>query len=232
MPTHFADDNVVDAGQKSVKLVFAIPTDGMVTGEERSMHLSPDHLRMAANIKHLDLLNPTEITTHVETNAGKLGVTLHHNPDKSIKLNTSGRVLFVNGKTKEAEAFHAIGTHSVIPEVHTLSLTPESHQSPTQHAILLKRSTKTWENFHPKNVESGTYLSTLGNETRVLITPEDEHGNKNAVHTLLENNKTNSKLLNGKYTEKNQVKTTYNGKEAIVMQRMTLKTSKRVWLRL
>ena len=89
---HFADSNVVDAGQKSVKLVFSIPTDGMVVGDERSMHLSPDHLRMAANVKHLDLLNPTEITTHIESTAGKLGVTLHHNQERDVKLSTPTRV--------------------------------------------------------------------------------------------------------------------------------------------
>ena len=215
---HFADSNVVDAGQKSVKLVFSIPTDGMVVGDERSMHLSPDHLRMAANVKHLDLLNPTEITTHIESTAGKLGVTLHHNQERDVKLSTPTRVLYVNGDTNEAEAFHAIGTHSVIPEVHTLQLTPEAHQTKVNHAILLKRNTPAWEKFQPSNVESGTYLSTLGDETRVLITEEDENGNKNAVHALLKNNETNSNLLGGRYLAKNQTHTKVAGRDAIVME--------------
>ena len=211
---------VVDGGAETVRLVFAIPTGNMKKGDKLSMHVSGEHLRQASDVKHLDFFNPTSITTHVETTAGKLGITLHHTADQSVKLNTSTRVLYVNGHSGAAEAYHCIGTHSVIPEPHTLILTPEAHLDPVHHQVLMKaKMSPVWEGLGPENVAMGTYLSTLGDVTKVLVAPEDEKGNRNAVHVLLDNNKTNKKFLGGRYTLQNRTTTLVHNKTAIVMNK-------------
>lgn len=221
-----SSESVVDHGQKHVRLVYAINTDGMREGEKRQMHIKADHLAQAAGIKHIDLLNPQEIAVHIESTAGKLGLSLFHDENADVRLNTASRAALVNSKTGSVDAYHAISSSSGVSDVHTLHMEPGVEQTAEHAPTLHKRINNVWGNMTAANVAVGVHASTLGDETRYLITEGDENGRKSAIHQLLVQNQNNSRLLNGRYTAANIKKSVINGKNAIVMTEADFNTVK------
>jgi len=126
------EKHVIDHGQDHVRLVYAINTEGMARGEKRSMHIDPEHLMNAAGIQHIDLLNPKEIQLQLESTAGKLGVSLHHDEGKLHRLSTATRAVFVDQETGVADAFHAVSSSSGVspsplsPQIQALQSSPLS----------------------------------------------------------------------------------------------------------
>lgn len=208
------DVSTVDGGLEKVPLVFAIPTEGMQKGETRSMHVTGEILRKAAHVKHIDLFNPHQATVQIESTAGKLGVILSHDDKSSKKLNTPSRVIHVNfeGGKATADGYHAVSTANA-GDSHVVALEPVKEVDST----ILKRVNQTWGNMTSANVAAGVHKSTLGEETRYLITETADDGTKSAIHQLLMQNATNAKFLNGKYTTNKMKKSSINGKQAIVM---------------
>jgi hypothetical protein len=208
------DTTTVDGGLETVPLVFAIPIEGMQKGDTRSMHIGGEFLRQAAHLKHIDLLNPHKATIQIESTAGKLGVSLAHDDKGNKKLITPSRVVHVNmeGKEATADAYHAMSTAHP-GDSHVVHIEPVKDMDDT----ILKRVNQTWGNMTSANVAAGVHKSTLGDETRYLITETADDGTKSAIHQLLMQNSTNAKFLGGKYTTNKMKKSSINGKQAIVM---------------
>lgn len=221
-----SSEGVVDHGQEHVRLVYAINTEGMREGDKRRMHIKPEHLAQVAGIKHIDLLNPKQMEVHVESTAGKLGVSLFHDEHATVKLNSATRSGFVNSKTGIVDGFHAISSGNGVSDIHTLKMEPSLEQTAAHASTLHKRINSVWGNMTSANVSAGVHASTLGDETRYLITETDDTGRKSAIHQLLTQNQNNSKLLGGKYTAAKMKKTSVNGKNAIVMSEADFKTVK------
>lgn len=68
----------VDRLKKTVSLSFRVDTKGMRRGEQRHMHQGVQSIISAAQIKHVDILNPKSVKITTSSHAGAVGVTLFH----------------------------------------------------------------------------------------------------------------------------------------------------------
>lgn len=216
------DDNshVVDHGQDEVRLVYAINTSDMKKGNTRSMHIQSDHLREAAGITHIDLLNPHEIEIQTESTAGKLGVTLTHDEKRKHKLSTASRAVFVDGETNIAEGYHSVSSGSGMTDVHKLKMEPTLDQTVRIAKLLPKRVGDKWKKIDTSHITAGVYTTNLpGHDKRYLVSTHGDDGTQNAMHQLLETNKNNPKLLGGKHFGTKLKSTTVKGKHAYVLNK-------------
>lgn len=220
------DKHIIDHGQDTVRMVYAIRTEGMKNGEKRAMHINTEHLKNAAGIQHIDLLNPKNIEVQMESSAGKLGVSLHHDEARQHRLSTATRAILVNQETGVADAYHAISSSSGVSDVHNIKMEPTADQLPENTKILHKRINSTWSNMDTSNVTAGVHTSTLNDETRYLVPQTADDGTPNAMHQLLSQNGTNSKLFGGKYMNTKAKFTSINGKKAYVLPKEDFNTLK------
>jgi len=206
--------DAIDNGQRNVRLTFGIDTRGMQMGDKRTMHIDPEHLRIAAGISNIDLLNAHKADVHIESTNGKLGVRLHHDVGGDKSVNTSSRHVYVCGRSGVAQGFHAVSTGAGVADISSVELEPGLEHSDD---TILKRNNRTWRNMTSKNVTAGVYESKHGDETRYLVAETGEDGTKGAIHTLMTLNRNNKGFLDGKYAEGKAHITSVNGKRAFVL---------------
>lgn len=220
------DKHIIDHGQDTVRLVYSLRTEGMKRGDVRSMHIKKEHLQDASGVQHIDLLNPKNIEVQLESTAGKLGVNLHHDENRVHRLSTATRAVLVDQETGIADAHHAISSSNGVSDIHTLKMEPTADQLPENTKILHKRINSTWSNMDTSNVSAGVHTSTLNDETRYLVPQTADDGTPNAMHQLLSQNGTNSKLFGGKYMNTRAKFTSINGKKAYVLPAADFNTLK------
>ena len=223
---------LVDSGSTRTNFAMRIHTADMTPGPDGTMIASipPDQLLRAAGVKTMGLLNPKAIEIgHLELSeptGAEFGVTVGTNNVRGMPdaINTPTRALIHDTKSNTTMAFHAVHTtgaafdKSVLP-IHGAE--PEDKLLPWKAAHRWQVDPAATDDDGPydvmteKNVDYGVTKSTVGNETKYLIT-DGSPGKRSAIKRLIDL-PGNSGLCNGRLKPGVRTEVVLNGQNAIVM---------------
>ena len=173
----------------------------------------------AAMVQHPDILNPTSVDVKTMTNAGVVGVTVFHTLDgeknaetgmvEPHRLDTDDHVYHADvghlgaKSSPDALKLHALGFGTALSTT-SLMLNPSEEQRADRKEMIQKKIDPKWRGFDEASVTAGAYKAEIEghDDTHYLIRETDHRtGTRSAIWNLLQINKNNTKLFDGKYTE-------------------------------
>lgn len=201
---------LIDTGASTVGIAFDMGK--LKAGETKSFHITGEHLLAGAPCMDHDLLNAKSIQMKVQGPV-RCGVTLHHDAKCMKPIATGSRVIHVDARTGEANAYHHIS--GAMTDLH---LHDASDASAGEHVI--KRCQPKWQGMNLENIKSGVFEVTKQaadgtTAKKYVVTPtasEMLRNTNNAIHTLINANESNSRFFGGKFA-KTANKISFNGHE-------------------
>lgn len=223
--------NIVDSGATRTHFAIRVDTSAQTPGPDGTIVASipADQLLMATNVKTMGLLNPTALEIgHLELaepTGAEYGITVGTSavPNEPDAINTPTRALIHDQATNITSAFHAVHTTGAAFDKTVLPI----HKDALEDSTLPWKAAHRWqvdpdhvtdgpyEVMTDKNVDYGVTKSTVGNETKYLIT-DGTPGKRSAIKRLIDL-PGNSSLCNGRLKPGNRTEVTLNGQTAIVM---------------
>jgi len=216
-------EKMFDRGQEVVPITFRVKTSHLKQGESVSMHMNKDHLLQVSGVPHADALNVKSVDIKAHSTCGLVGISLTNTssvtgPDAKFVDAVDTHTL-ADSSTSAADVFHAV-TGLSFTDSQRVNLKPDEAQLDTNKILTQKRFNPQWLSMDERNVSKGVVKSTLGDQTRYLITEKcPKTGESSAIHTLMSQNLENPNFFKGKYSTKGKFKpTTVSGLPALVLE--------------
>lgn len=193
-----------------------------------SMTMDSNMLTRSLGVKTPSQFNITGITVGKAVGApGNMGFTFSNGNGNPIRSFNRAVVATPDG----SDAFHALHTTNgafadveiaVHPTDATLRETLGDMNIGAKRLVRWREAgvnigDPTWKLMTPANVTSGAFLSTAGDDRKMIVCPLGEGGITNAVSELVRRNADDSSFLGGRYAPANAKTVPMNGQMGLVM---------------